>query len=40
VHALDEDARRFYLKYGFIPLTDDPLHLYLTIATVRAMDRS
>jgi hypothetical protein len=33
----DDDARRFYLKYGFIPLQDDPLHLYLPIATVRAM---
>ena len=33
----DDDARRFYLKYGFIPLQDDPFHLYLPMATVRAM---
>jgi hypothetical protein len=24
----DDDAKRFYLKYGFIPLQDDPFHLY------------
>ena len=33
----DDDAKRFYLKYGFIPLQDDTFHLYLPIATVRAM---
>ena len=33
----DEDAKRFYLKYGFIPLQDDPFHLYLPMGTVRAM---
>ncbi len=33
----DEDAKRFYLKYGFIPLQDDMFHLYLPMATVRAM---
>jgi GNAT superfamily N-acetyltransferase len=33
----DEDAKRFYLKYGFIPLQDDAFHLYLPMATVRAM---
>src|SRR5438477_8305411 len=33
----DDDAKRFYLKYGFIPLRDDPFHLYLPLATVRAM---
>ena len=33
----DDDAKRFYLKYGFIPLRDDPFHLYLPMATVRAM---
>lgn len=35
--AKDEDATRFYQKYGFIPLQDDPSHLYLPMATVRAM---
>jgi hypothetical protein len=33
----DDDARRFYLKYGFISLQDDPLHLYVLMATVRGM---
>ena len=33
----DDDAKRFYLKYGFIPLRDDPFHLYLPMATVRRM---
>lgn len=35
--AKDEDAKGFYLKYGFLPLLDDPFHLYLSMATVRAM---
>jgi hypothetical protein len=33
----DDEAKGFYLKYGFIPLRDDPFHLYLPMATVRAM---
>jgi hypothetical protein len=33
----DDDAKGFYQKYGFIPLQDDPFHLYLPMATVRAM---
>jgi GNAT superfamily N-acetyltransferase len=33
----DDDAKRFCLKYGFIPLQDDPFHLYLPMATVRTM---
>ncbi len=37
VHALDEEARRFYLKYGFTPLADDPLHLYLPMKIVRKL---
>lgn len=35
VYALDEDARQFYLKYGFTPLADDALHLYLPMKVVR-----
>jgi GNAT superfamily N-acetyltransferase len=27
--ALDDDARAFYLKYGFVSLKDDVSHLYL-----------
>ncbi len=34
VDALDDTAAAFYRKYGFVPLLDDPLHLYLPIATV------
>jgi GNAT superfamily N-acetyltransferase len=37
VWAIDDEARAFYLRYGFIPLEDDPLHLYLPLATVEAM---
>jgi hypothetical protein len=33
----DDDAKRFYLKYGFIPLHEDAFHLYLPMATVRTM---
>lgn len=34
VDALDDAAAAFYRKYGFTPLLDDPLHLYLPITTV------
>lgn len=34
VDALDDTAAAFYRRYGFAPLLDDPLHLYLPIATV------
>lgn len=37
VEAIDEEAKGFYLKYGFTPLADDPLHLYLSMKTVRAL---
>ena len=37
VDALDDKAAAFYRKYGFTPLLDDPLHLYLPIATVEAI---
>lgn len=33
----DDGAKRFYQKYGFIPLQDDTFHLYLPMGTVRAM---
>ena len=35
VDAVDEDACRFYLKYGFSPLIDDPLPLYLPMKTIK-----
>jgi len=36
VHALDDEARRFYQKYGFLPLLDEERHLYLPIKTIEA----
>ena len=39
VRAKTDEARSFYLKYGFVPLEDDPLHLYLLLATARQPER-
>lgn len=33
--AEDDDAKAFYLPYGFLELTDDPLHLFLPMESVR-----
>ena len=35
VHAEDEDARRFYLKFDFIPSPSDPMHLFVLLKDVR-----
>lgn len=35
LYALNETAKKFYLKYGFIPLEDDEKHLYLPIETLK-----
>jgi predicted GNAT family N-acyltransferase len=35
VDAIDVAAAKFYRKYGFAALLDDPLHLYLSLATVK-----
>lgn len=35
--AIDDDARTFYQKYGFVVLQDAPLHLFLPMKTVEAM---
>jgi GNAT superfamily N-acetyltransferase len=37
VRALNDSAQRFYLKYGFTPLLDDELHLYLSMKTIRKL---
>ncbi len=37
VRAKHVTARRFYEKYGFVRLKDDPLHLYLPIGDVEAI---
>jgi GNAT superfamily N-acetyltransferase len=35
VHAKDEEARRFYQKFDFIPSPTDPLHLFVLLKDVR-----
>lgn len=35
VDALDDNAARFYRKYGFAPFTDTPLRLVLPVATIK-----
>jgi GNAT superfamily N-acetyltransferase len=37
VHAIDDQARGFYLKYGFTSLLDDQHHLYLPIRTIQKL---
>ena len=37
VHAINPQARSFYLKYGFKPLLDDEMHLYLTVKDIRKL---
>lgn len=39
VLAIDDEARRFYEKYGFAPLLDDERHLYLPMKTLEAAVR-
>lgn len=36
VHALDDDARRFYLRHGLEPSPTDPLHLMILIKDIAA----
>ena len=35
VDALTDDAKSFYLHYGFIPYQDDPRHLFLPMRRIR-----
>ena len=37
VHAKDEKARAWYLKYDFEPSPTDPLHLFLLLKDIRAI---
>jgi ribosomal protein S18 acetylase RimI-like enzyme len=37
VDALDEEANAFYEKFGFLPLTDNPMRLFLPLGTIRAV---
>lgn len=34
VDAKNESAKRFYQKYGFLPLADDPMTLFLAIGSI------
>ena len=34
VLAIDVEAKEFYTKYGFVPLADNDLHLFLPIRTI------
>lgn len=41
VESLDIDAKGFYERFGFIPLVDQELHLYLPLKTIRqTLDKS
>jgi GNAT superfamily N-acetyltransferase len=37
VDAIDDQAVSFYLRHQFIPLLDDPRHLFLTVTTIRKL---
>ncbi len=37
VDAIDDSARKFYLKYGFVPLLDDQHHLFLPMRAIRKL---
>jgi len=37
VIALHDRAKSFYLRYGFVEMLDQPLHLFLSIAAARAL---
>jgi len=39
VHALNEDARRFYMRFDFEPSPVHPLHLMLLMKDIRASGR-
>lgn len=39
VDAKDEDAASFYAHHGFIALTDQPLHMFIALATVKDLIR-
>ena len=37
VDVIDETAKQFYMKYGFVPLRDDPHHLFLPMTVIRKL---
>jgi ribosomal protein S18 acetylase RimI-like enzyme len=40
VEAVNDAARRFYVKYGFQELLDDRLHLYLPVKVISSLFKS
>ncbi len=36
VDALDAEAKSFYERFGFLPLTDDVMRLFLPLSTLRS----
>ena len=36
VDALDAEAKTFYQRFGFLPLTDDEMRLFLPLGTIRS----
>lgn len=38
VDAKDETARRYYTRYGFITLEDNPLEMFLPLSLLRTLD--
>ena len=40
VDAKNESAKQYYEQFGFIPLPDNPLELFLPIATLRQVYES
>jgi GNAT superfamily N-acetyltransferase len=38
VEAIDEKARQFYLKYGFVSLLDGQRHLFLPMHVIRQLE--
>jgi GNAT superfamily N-acetyltransferase len=38
VDAIDDAAKAFYLKFGFVPLLDDQRHLFLPMQTIRKLN--
>jgi GNAT superfamily N-acetyltransferase len=37
VDASNQQAKEFYLKYGFIPLNDKPMSLFISLSTLKAI---
>lgn len=37
VDAIDDAARQFYLRFGFVPLLDAPNHLFLSMQVIRRL---